>query len=336
MSWWLTGRYSPFSVNPPPRAPLQVTEDDYHYIDPADMDYFPTNSNNSSSLANARYAQEQDENTPDILILKHRGTTYPLHFQPFAIGEGLLKVGRLRELAAQKTSTRDPRRIKLLYKGKQLKDDAVACCDEGLKCNSELMCVVSEALPSGAADSESESASEDEMMRDERTGGGVRVDVDGSIIGDTSSGGRSRRKGHRGGKRKPKSSGTSTPITTPIPASSTVGSGSTAPFDSSLPFTAPPDPNRPKTALETIEALRQKFNTEFVPKCVAFINDPPKDDKARNVEYARLTETILGQIQLKLDGVETEGREEVRNKRKALTRDIQAMFSRLDAVMGKK
>ena len=99
----------------------------------------------------------------DILILKHQGATYPLYFTKFDIADGHLKVGELRRTAAKNLEVDDPRRIKLLYKGKSLLEDRCTCKEEGLKQNSELFCVVS-SDPQPRDDSNEASSSESRMQ----------------------------------------------------------------------------------------------------------------------------------------------------------------------------
>ncbi|KAI4268916.1 MAG: hypothetical protein LQ337_007570 [Flavoplaca oasis] len=347
--WAPGGRYSPFAATPT-QAPPTVTEADYHYLGPDDIDP-PTQHRNDSynfpTPAPHRITRT-DSNTPDILVLKHRSTTYPLHFPAYAIADGDITVGDVRRLAARETKTEDPHRIKLLYKGKILRDDALPCREEGLKQNSEIMCVVSEASSLPSHQQSSSSASEDEMIENGITG--PRVDVDGAIRDDRPRD-RPRRKGHRGGRKKKPSSSTSTPkdsstyLAPEMPYSTNSGTHhdrthSPSRRDQSAfparptPSPAPPAQKPPPklTNRETLEALASRFHTEFVPQCVSFTANPPTDPKARDFEYKKLTETILAQIILKLDAVETEGDEGLRAKRKELVRETQSMLSTLDTV----
>lgn len=178
MSYWRSylGGYSPFA-SPAPRSPPTVTENDYHYIGPDDIVDPPTSTRaprgggpggpgandhwySTGAAHHVSRADAHNPNAPDILVLRHRGTTYPLHFPAFSIGEGLVSVDELRRYTANVTDTPDPRRIKLLYKGKVLKDDAAACNAEGLKQNSELTCVVTEGPVNGGRERERERGGE--------------------------------------------------------------------------------------------------------------------------------------------------------------------------------
>ncbi|KAL9576124.1 MAG: hypothetical protein Q9212_007365, partial [Teloschistes hypoglaucus] len=83
---------------------------------------------------------------------------------------------------------------------------------------------------------------------------------------------------------------------------------------------------------ETLDALASRFHTEFVPQCISFINNPPADQKTKDFDYKKLSETILAQIILKLDAVETEGDDGLRMKRRELVKETQAMLNSLDRV----
>ena len=350
---------SPFS-SPPVRSTPHVTEDDYHYLGPEDIVDPPRNRNDTYFGRVSSRVEADNPDAPDILVLKHRGTTYPLHFPAFSIGEGVLRVGQLRRYVADKTGTSDPRRIKLLYKGKVLKDDAVACREEGLKQNSELMCVVSETpvTNSGRGTDSSESSADEEDLRAPREG--PRVDVDGTIIG----GPERKKKKHKSSKkshkerddpstRDPYTSSTRDTRHYPTPgypsthASSTQSSSQqhSTPATSSgtsganhvpEPRTSPKSTPVPSSSssgpIGKVEEIASTFRTKFVPLCVQFTAHPPSDPKTKQMEYMKLSESILAQIIFKLDEVETEGNEEARNRRRALVKETQAMLSSLDAV----
>ena len=356
------GRYSPFASAT--RSPPTVTDDDFQYLvgdeEILNVSSRPQRSHESyfsGAPSRSAYPPEHDI-APDILILKHRGRTYPLHFPAYAIGEGVLKIGELRRMAADKMESGDPRRVKLLYKGKILKDDHITCREEGLKQHSELMCVISEGMLNGRlGDDESSDSVADE---DDTPGQGVRIDVDGTIIGG-GGGRRKKRKNHRSGasKKKPEHNRDEVYSTSSAPHNSshhitpdTWASSYTSPYAPStttstprprspLPPTQPPQPSttqspsssqRPKTALSKIEDLASTLHTQFVPQCVTFTSYPPSDPKVRDFEYKKLSESILAQVLLKLDEVETEGDESARASRKALVKETQGLLAELDAV----
>lgn len=368
---WNFGRYSPFATASPVGAsPPTVTENDYHYIGPEDI-VDPPHSHSIED--NYRYSHPHNvtridnsgQHSPDILVLQHLGTTYPLHLPAFSIGEGRLKVGDLRRLAAEETKTDDPRRVKLFYKGKILKDDHRACCDEGLKQNSVLRCVVTEAgHHTRREDGESSSSADsDEML--ESGMGGPRVEV-----GDASRESRSKRKGHRGGRRKPRGAGDgganssvealgsnylnpqdSRPATRSYsPASPRAGSPRAShqshsnpqppPITTTVPHQQPPSSSpppstsssrpKPQIPVDILDTLSHTLHFDLVPKCKHFLAHPPSDAKSRDMEYKRLSETIFAQVTLKLDAVETEGDEGRRTRRRQLVKETQSILAELD------
>ena len=233
-------------------------------------------------------------------------------------------------MAAEKIGC-NSRQIKLLYKGKTLRDNSLPCREEGLKQNSELMAVVSEAplLNGRGEDESSESASETDMGN-----GGVRVDVDGSLVGG---GQKKTRKGHRGGKKKNRrdgdsgttSEGRNSPMPGPLPGSRE------GPSQSEFPTSQPQQQGAKSGAMNKLDELSSTFHTKFVPQCVQYFTSPPSDRKARDMEHKKLSETILAQIILKLDEVDTEGNEDARARRKALVKETQAMLNKLDDVVKK-
>ena len=85
-----------------------------------------------------------------------------------------------------------------------------------------------------------------------------------------------------------------------------------------------------RTPLEEIDFLTHKFRTELVPQGLEFISNTPTDAKKRDLEYRRSSETILTQILLKSDAVDTEGDSEARMRRKELVKEVQGFLADLD------
>jgi len=318
-----SSRYSPAPApsGPPPR----VSDNDFTYLTADDIVEPPRRTYDPYKPSFPRHSnvtRPHDPNLgPDIICLKHRGVTYPLHFRAFSIGDGDLTVGDLREEAARQTDTDDQRRIKLLYKGRILKDDSKPCNAEGLKQQSELLCVISEAVPTKTSMDDDDSESGADSLN------GPTVEVDGTI----SAPGKKKRN-HRSNKKKGKRGGGS-------------GSGSASPRNAenlappSDPASAgtsrPTTPAQPKTAIEKLAEIASTFHTKLVPQCIQYISNPPHDARTRDVEYKKLSETILAQVILKLDAVELgEDEADARQRRKNLVKETQAMLGRLDVVHG--
>ena len=338
------GRYSPFAHTggPPPR----VTEDDYHYIIDDDTTESSSRYRSDSygfppSHSHRPSRAPEPALAPDILILRHKGITYPLHFSAFDISEGRLKVGEVRRLAARETKTDDYRRIKLIYKGKTLNSDHRACKDENLKQNSEIMLVISaEAYRDDDRGNESSSSASSDMIangldRDR----GPHVDVDGTII---DRGEPRKRKGHRGGRKKkgrdssqtsPRDSGfLAPPGLTPSTSNSTTTNGARNPTPPTRQPSPAPPPKVPSTPTEALAFIANAFHRDWVPPICAFIAHPPSDAKTKDLEYKKLSEGVLAQVLLKLDGVVTEGDVALRAKRKELVTETQAWLNDLDKV----
>lgn len=85
-----------------------------------------------------------------------------------------------------------------------------------------------------------------------------------------------------------------------------------------------------RTPIEEIDFLFNKFRTELVPQGLDFISHTPADAKKRELEYRRNSETILTQILLKSDAVDTEGNMDARMRRKELVAEVQRFLNDLD------
>lgn len=87
--------------------------------------------------------------------------------------------------------------------------------------------------------------------------------------------------------------------------------------------------------LKKLEEIDDEFRSKWLPLCLDYIEVPPKDPKKRENEHRKISETVLKELVLKLDGIldgiETEGIEEIRQKRKEQVRRIKEVLNRMDA-----
>lgn len=312
------GRFSPFGR---PSSSPNVSDADFSYITSEDL-----------KKARPEIVDWDDKNPgrdTDVLVFKHNKVNYPTHFPAQSIRDGHLKIGTVRQAAAKKIGVDDPRRIKMFFKGKNLKNDDKLARDEGLRgdgSSSDILCSVGEATPSLQDPSRAWSDGEDE-----------EDDTESGVDSATNAAGKKKPR-KRGGKKSKKKGGV------PMSGSSTPGySNANAagaeflPIPSHIPAprptSAPPSSSRPvvaQTPIEKLEAIASKFHTEFVPLCVAFMSNPPDEKAKREFEYKKLSETILTQVLMKLDGVETEGDQDARMKRKELVKEVNSMLNKLD------
>ena len=311
------------------RAPA-ITDDDFSYITSEELEgnrygYDPRESGSQVG----RPAPENPED--DILLIeKSKGNFQPERFPAFSIGDGKLLVSDVRDRVklVMQLSDRRARRVKLLYKGRQLKDSAVPIREYGVKDRSKVMVVIGDSGADGSSDEgrddvvvvEHEGGERKKSKRRRKTKKGGSDDSGSNVGSNVGSNAGSyvsntglevpQMGGGRGGS-------TSRPQS---PASGVSGTS-----------TASAVRNGPMEQLNTISS---NFTTNLLPLCVQFTANPPSDLKRRKDEHRKLSETIMQQVLLKLDAVDTGGEDEVRMARKNLVRQIQDVLRGLDSHLG--
>lgn len=283
--WPSGGQFSPFGSS---AYPAQVLDEDYSYITADDLAPPPRTYDLHAAPRPPPLASD------DIILLRSRGHSIPLHFRPYSIDDGHLVIADLRDMAAKILDVHDPTRLRLFYKGRPLREALRPCREEGLKINSEVLCELAD---------EPADVSYGQVPHQTIEGGessDTERDDSGTLPGD----GTLRKKRTRHRKKKGKKP------------------------EAEL---APPPP--PNSTQAKLEALSSHFSTTLLPQCVQFTNHPPSDPAKREFEHGRLAETILSEVLLKLDAVDTEGEQEMRQRRKDLVKQTQEVLNGLDAVM---
>ncbi|KOS21949.1 BAG family molecular chaperone regulator 1A [Escovopsis weberi] len=274
----------------------EVGDDDFSYITSQDIDDRYADSRHHARSHQSAAADLED----DILLIKNKGVTYPAHFPAYSIGDGKLYVSDVRDRIAlmMDLPSRSAKRIKLLYKGKQLKESTMPIRDYGVKNKSEIMAVIP-------------NVDDDSSLSGEES-----VNLGEASRGDPKSKSRKKRKG----KRKPERPDADSP---------------TSPRENGQPFDHPRSPQASSAAaasapMKKLNGIAEEFETKWLPLCRGYIEAPPTDTKKREEEYRRLSESVLQHILLKLDGVETEGIPAVRARRKELVGQVQGVLKELD------
>ncbi|KAL6863480.1 hypothetical protein ACO1O0_003735 [Amphichorda felina] len=269
-----------------------VTDEDFSYITSQDLDDpnlgVPVGRHRSRSNASP-------DPEDDVLLIKNGGVIYPAHFPAYSIGDGKLRVHDIKERVGlmMDLSDRTTRRIKLLYKGQQLKDLDAPVREYHVKNKSEIMAVVPEG-GDGSSPSEGEMATVDPQRE----------------------GKSQKRRKKRSKKKGTKGDGDS--ISSARDSASNVESQS---------------PNgRGSEALKKIEELSVDFRNNWKPMCAQFVLAPPSDKKKLEDEHRKISESVMQHILLKLDGIETDGIAEIRTRRKELVKEVQEALKKIDVV----
>ena len=314
------GRFSPFSR--PANGPTKVSDSDFSYITADDLRKHQEETISDQQHRSASPVDYGPQRDTDVLILRNKKREYAVHFPAYCIAKGELTVKEVRDVAASKAHT-DSKRVKLFYKGKNLKEDNRTCKQEGLRDGSEILLSISEHHDDAGSSS---GESGDEEVDDAQEGGG-----EGGRRKRRNRGNKSKRKNRREAARET-GSGTSTPdrlptnLGVPLSQASTHTGGSHTGSRAASPKPAA----TPATPMGKLDALTSTL-ASFRSDVENFIRSPPEEMSKRDFEHKKLSETILTQVLLKLDAVETEGDVDARNRRKELVKETQAVLNQLDA-----
>ncbi|KAI0007124.1 hypothetical protein F4779DRAFT_629363 [Xylariaceae sp. FL0662B] len=315
MSRWWPSRsvrrdsMSPYTPQTDSQGVPHVTDEDFSYITSEDLE-------NSLSPPARAYNPQARQTLPtpiadyDVLMIKNNNINYPVRFPAYSIGDGKLLVKDVRQRAGlvMNISDRRTRRMKMYYKGRQLKEEEIPIRDYGVKNNSELLVVV----PEGRISDEEDTSTSEEVV--------VNETKDQKKL-------KKSKKNKNKKKKKDRASPPESTVNLGIPGQREEESRSPDPSRHPSRVPSPVVPNGP---IERLEAIRSHFDTSLLPLCRQFSANPPKDTKKREDEYRKLSETVFQHVLLKLDEVETGGDTDIRNRRKELVTYVQGILSEID------
>ena len=339
---WTAGRRSPYASG----VPSAALDEHFEYLTSDAIDDRPS-GHHRPSVARSYDPPQDPDHAPDVVVLKSRGQEHKLHFVPFAISDGLLLVGDLRKYAGEKLNA-DPRRVRLLYKRLPLEEDRRPAKDYGVKQNSTVSCVLTEAGSSAIDSSSDDSGTNVSRNADRPTKQRPRgqsnvrhrseeqIPVQSAFLHPANAGiprpterltrhdslrtpangDHNRQRSHSRGA-SPNPSTTTSSSTSSIPVFDFKPPKFPSKFDDGSPFAK-------------LKVLSDAFYNTWLPLCDRYIRHPPSEPKEREKECKRLTESILAQITLKLDDVDLQGINEARTIRKGLVERANEVMRRCD------
>lgn len=327
--WSARGAVSPFTSNlgAAGGGVPAVTDDDFSYITSEDLEShgldIPRRSDHGvQDASTSRYGRSAPEvpEDDDVLLIKHRGVTYPERFPAYSIGDSQVLVRDLLERVQliMNLPSRRASRVRLLYKGSQLKDLDKPICQYGVKNNSEVLVVLGDV----GGDGSSEESSEEIVVVDRKDDASRKKPS------------KKKRKGKkRDAARSPPDSSSNTGLEVPADDERRWGSNSRAQSPSVMSGVsgASAAASVPGGPMEKLDSIGRHFTTKLLPLCSGFTASPPADRKKREDEHRRISETVMQQVILKLDEVDTQGEEEARARRKELVRYVQGVLKEMDA-----
>ncbi|XXG99652.1 hypothetical protein Hte_005993 [Hypoxylon texense] len=306
---------SPYASQTDSQGVPNITDEDFSYITSEDLE-------NSLQPPSRAYDPQGRRPPPgagvddDVLLIKHKGVTYPAHFPAYSIGDGKLLVGDVRSRVGVVMDLSDRRtsRLKMLYKGRHVKEENIPIRDYGVKNNSELMVV----MPEGKLSDEDDESSSEEVV----------VTEDG---GDQQKS-RKNKKNKNRKKKKDRVSPRESTTSLEVPGQREREGRRLSP-DPSIHPSRVPSPSVPSGPAAKLETIRSHFDKQLLPLCQQLIDKPPRDRKKLEDEHRKLSETVMQHVVLKLDEVDTGGDPDIRAKRKELVKYVQDILKEIDELL---
>ncbi|QIW95447.1 hypothetical protein AMS68_000965 [Peltaster fructicola] len=294
MSWLRFNNLSRLSPFTRTQGSSTVSDADFSYITNEDLQRHAKQT--EAEQTDAGQASSPDlgqERDTDVITLRDKRNEYSVHFPAYSIAQGELRIKAVREAAARKLNV-DPGKVKLLHKGRNLKDDRLQARAEGLRSGSELLCSIDDP--------------------------NYLSDLDDSEDGGSELTKKQRNRNNRNRKKKTRADGDES---LGVPPAQSRGPSPGASTGTSTPLTA-------KDKLNALRATLQSYDQDVQ----AFLRHPPADPAKRDFERKRLSETLLTQVLLKTDAIESEGDPTARTNRKELVKDVQDVLKSLDEAHG--
>ena len=323
-----------------------VTDDDFSYITSAEIEEngmdIPRRRTPASELygsySHSAPGPSYGQSIPDddVLLIRHNGITYPEHFPAFSIGDGKLLAGDVRDRIQMilDLSDRQANRMKLYYKGRRLSDANKPVREYGLKHNSEVLMTFGDAGLEGSGESDEDVPAIKRDRKKRVSGHGNMPKSPKESPEAPADSWRRSQTGRTADRHDTCSPRDSAPASLNSPthdshkrAKSRVRTQS--PSGSALSTVSAPA-GIPGGPIERLNNIAIYFNTQLVPLCKAFAVNPPSDPKKREEEHRKLSETIMQQVLLKLDAVETSSEEGARPRRKELVKAVQEILKEID------
>jgi hypothetical protein len=323
------GGLSPFGSTLGQGIPA-VTDDDYSYITSEDLETIDApRGHHHHRYEHDHYSHSAPGPAPsfghrkpadDVMLIKYKDITYPEHFPAYSIGDGKLEVNDVVERVKliMNLSAREARGVRLFYKGKQLRELKAPIREYGVKNNSEVLVVFGDPV------GESSDSSEEIVVvgRDER-----------DTYEPPKKSKKKSRRGRRPEERSPRESGSSFSLEVPVDSGSRRGVSrvrTQSPSSLSAVSGASAAAAVPGGPVDKLNSIAAHFDAKLRPLCVRYIDSPPTDSKKLEEDHRKLSETVMQQVLLKLDEVDTGGDEGARNMRRQLVRDVQSVLKKMD------